>query len=166
MSLPGGCAIGNRPIDLHLKALEALGAEIEMAAGYVKATAPGGRLPGGTYTFPIVSVGATENARDGGGHSPRAAAIIENAAREPEIVDLCNLLVAMGATIDGHRHRDAGDRGRATGSTARPIAVMPDRIEAGSYACAAAITGGDARTGRRRARRHARDARGAASRPA
>ncbi|MEV8815950.1 UDP-N-acetylglucosamine 1-carboxyvinyltransferase, partial [Klebsiella pneumoniae] len=61
VSLPGGCAIGNRPIDLHLKALEAIGAQLEMAAGYVKAVAPGGRLSGGKYTFPIVSVGATEN---------------------------------------------------------------------------------------------------------
>ena len=62
MSLPGGCAIGDRPIDLHLKALEAMGAEIELAAGYVKATAPKGRLPGGDFSFPVVSVGATENA--------------------------------------------------------------------------------------------------------
>ncbi len=62
VSLPGGCAIGDRPIDLHLKALEAIGAEIEIAAGYVKATAPGGKLPGGSYSFPVVSVGATENA--------------------------------------------------------------------------------------------------------
>src|SRR5215211_6954620 len=100
VSLPGGCAIGNRPIDLHLKALECIGAEIELAAGYVKATAPKGRLSGGDYTFPVVSVGATENA-------VMAAVLAKgktqlfNAAREPEIVDLCNLLVAMGAKISG-----------------------------------------------------------------
>jgi len=141
VSLPGGCAIGNRPIDLHLKALEAFGAEIEIAAGYVKATAPNGRLPGGTIVFPIVSVGATENAvmaavlADG-------VCIIENAAREPEIVDLCNCLVAMGADIDGIGTETLTIKGRSRlhGAT---YAVMPDRIEAGSYACAAAITGGE-----------------------
>src|SRR3569623_1434570 len=140
VSLPGGCAIGNRPIDLHLKALEAIGAHLEMAAGYVKATAPGGRLSGGKYTFPIVSVGATENVlmaavtAKGGSRS-------ENAAREPEIGDLCNLLVAMGASIDGigTETLEIEGRDRLHGATYR---VMPNRIEAGSYACAAAITGG------------------------
>lgn len=140
VSLPGGCAIGNRPIDLHLKALEALGAEIELTAGYVKATAPGGRLPGGTVVFPIVSVGATENA-------VMAAVLasgqstIQNAAREPEIVDLCRCLVAMGARIDGIGTETLTIEGRKElhGATYQ---VMADRIEAGSYACAAAITGG------------------------
>ncbi len=100
VSLPGGCAIGDRPIDLHLKALECMGAEIELAAGYVKASAPKGRIPGGDFSFPVVSVGATENA-------VMAAVLAKgrtqlfNAAREPEIVDLCNLLVAMGAKIEG-----------------------------------------------------------------
>lgn len=141
VSLPGGCAIGNRPIDLHLKALEAIGAEIEMAAGYVKAIAPKGRLTGGTFTFPVVSVGATENV-------VMAAVLangtseIKNAAREPEIVDLCNLLVAMGASIEGIGTSDLTIHGkdRLHGATYR---VMSDRIEAGSYACAAAMTGGD-----------------------
>lgn len=141
VSLPGGCAIGNRPIDLHLKALEAIGAEIEMAAGYVKAVAPKGRLTGGTYTFPVVSVGATENV-------VMAAVLasgtseIKNAAREPEIVDLCNLLVAMGASISGIGTSNLIIQGkdRLHGATYR---VMSDRIEAGSYACAAAMTGGD-----------------------
>ena len=100
VSLPGGCAIGDRPIDLHLKALEAIGAEIEIAAGYVKATAPGGKLPGGSYSFPVVSVGATENALMAAALASGRSELF-NAAREPEIVDLCNLLVAMGGRIDG-----------------------------------------------------------------
>ena len=100
VSLPGGCAIGNRPIDLHLKALEAFGAEIETTAGYVTARAKNGRLPGGTIVFPVVSVGATENALMAAVRS-KGTCILENAAREPEIVDLCRLLVAMGAHIDG-----------------------------------------------------------------
>jgi UDP-N-acetylglucosamine 1-carboxyvinyltransferase len=140
VSLPGGCAIGDRPIDLHLKALEAIGAEIELAAGYVKASAPKGRLTGGDYSFPVVSVGATENVV--------MAAVLANgrtqlfnAAREPEIVDLCNLLVAMGAKIEGigssHLIIDGVE-----GLHGTEYEVMPDRIEAGSYACAAGITGG------------------------
>jgi UDP-N-acetylglucosamine 1-carboxyvinyltransferase len=141
VSLPGGCAIGNRPIDLHLKALEAFGAEIELAQGYVRARLPDGGLPGGEFDFPVVSVGATENAL--------MAAVLANgtcrlfnAAREPEIVDLCNLLVAMGAEIEGIGGSDLTVHGvkRLHGATYR---VMADRIEAGSYACAAAITGGE-----------------------
>jgi UDP-N-acetylglucosamine 1-carboxyvinyltransferase len=141
VSLPGGCAIGNRPIDLHLKVLEALGAELEMTAGYVKATAPGGRLRGGTYRFPVVSVGATENALMAAA-TAKGTSVLGNAAREPEIVDLCRLLVAMGASIDGigSETLTIEGRDRLHGAT---YAVMPDRIEAGSYACAAAITGGD-----------------------
>jgi UDP-N-acetylglucosamine 1-carboxyvinyltransferase len=140
VSLPGGCAIGNRPIDLHLKALEALGAHIELAAGYVKASAPNGRLPGGRVTFPIVSVGATENALMAAVLAS-GSSVIDNAAREPEIVDLCRCLVAMGARIDGIGTERLEIEGvdRLHGAT---YAVMPDRIEAGSYACAAAITGG------------------------
>ncbi|HEU4961053.1 MAG TPA: UDP-N-acetylglucosamine 1-carboxyvinyltransferase [Sphingomonas sp.] len=140
VSLPGGCAIGNRPIDLHLKALEEMGAEIELAAGYVKATAPGGRLAGGRVSFPVVSVGATENALMAA-VTARGGTRIDNAAREPEIVDLCNCLVAMGASISGigTETLEIEGRDRLHGATYR---VMPDRIEAGSYACAAAITGG------------------------
>jgi UDP-N-acetylglucosamine 1-carboxyvinyltransferase len=140
VSLPGGCAIGNRPIDLHLKALEAIGAEIEVAAGYVKASAPGGRLRGGSFRFPVVSVGATENVLMAA-VTAKGGTILENAAREPEIVDLCNLLVAMGASISGigTETLEIEGRDRLHGAT---YAVMPDRIEAGSYACAAAITGG------------------------
>jgi len=141
VSLPGGCAIGNRPIDLHLKALEAIGAELEVAAGYVKASAPGGRLSGGKFRFPVVSVGATENVLMAA-VTAKGGTILENAAREPEIVDLCNLLVAMGASISGigTETLEIEGRDRLHGATYR---VMPDRIEAGSYACAAAITGGD-----------------------
>ena len=141
VSLPGGCAIGNRPIDLHLKALEAFGARIELASGYVRAIAPDGGLPGGRFSFPVVSVGATENAI--------LAAVLgngrcelHNAAREPEIVDLCNLLKAMGAEIQGVGTSELSIYGvpRLHGATYK---VMADRIEAGSYACAAAITGGE-----------------------
>jgi UDP-N-acetylglucosamine 1-carboxyvinyltransferase len=141
VSLPGGCAIGNRPIDLHLKALEALGAEIELAAGYVRATAPAGGLKGGAIVFPIVSVGATENAVMAASLAD-GETVIENAAREPEIADLCRCLVAMGAEIDGIGSERLIIRGRTSlhGAEHR---VMPDRIEAGSYACAAGITGGD-----------------------
>lgn len=141
VSMPGGCAIGNRPVDLHLKALEALGAEIELAAGYVKAHAPDGGLRGGTIAFPFVSVGATENALMAAVLA-RGETVIENAAKEPEIVDLCNCLVAMGAEIEniGRATLVVHGKERLGGTTYR---VMPDRIEAGSYACAAAITGGD-----------------------
>jgi UDP-N-acetylglucosamine 1-carboxyvinyltransferase len=141
VSLPGGCAIGNRPIDLHLKALEAIGVELEMTSGYVTARAPDGGLPGGTFSFPVVSVGATENALMAAVLAS-GTCILENAAREPEIVDLCNLLVAMGAEIEGIGTDKLIIHGRPRlhGAT---YAVMPDRIEAGSYACAAAITGGE-----------------------
>ncbi|MDX2210739.1 MAG: UDP-N-acetylglucosamine 1-carboxyvinyltransferase [Sphingopyxis sp.] len=141
VSLPGGCAIGNRPIDLHLKALEAFGAQIELASGYVKAVAPSGRLAGGKYSFPVVSVGATENAVMAAVLA-KGTCVLGNAAREPEIVDLCNCLVAMGAHIDGIGTETLTIEGvdRLHGATYR---VMSDRIEAGSYACAAVITGGD-----------------------
>ena len=141
VSQPGGCAIGNRPIDLHLKGLEALGAEIELSAGYVRATAPGGRLPGGRYTFPLVSVGATENVLMAATLA-RGTSVLDNAAREPEIVDLAQCLNAMGARITGIGTERLTITGvdRLHGAT---YAVMPDRIEAGSYACAAVITGGD-----------------------
>ncbi|HWH17758.1 MAG TPA: UDP-N-acetylglucosamine 1-carboxyvinyltransferase [Allosphingosinicella sp.] len=140
VSLPGGCAIGMRPIDLNLKALEALGAEIEITAGYVKATAPKGGLTGGTISFPQVSVGATENALMAAVLA-KGTTVIENAAREPEITDLAKCLIAMGAQIDGLRTDTLTIQGKRKlhGAT---YAVMPDRIEAGSYACAALITGG------------------------
>lgn len=140
VSLPGGCAIGMRPVDLHLKAMEALGAEIEVAAGYVKATAPEGGLTGGVIRFPFVSVGATENALMASVLA-KGDTVIENAAREPEITDLAKCLIAMGAEIEGLRTDTLTVHGkdRLHGAT---YAVMADRIEAGSYACAAGITGG------------------------
>ena len=140
VSLPGGCAIGDRPIDLHLKALEAMGAEIELAAGYVKASAPKGRLSGGDFSFPVVSVGATENALMAAVLAKGKTQLF-NAAREPEIVDLCNLLVAMGAKITGIGSSHLIVNG-VEGLHGTEYEVMPDRIEAGSYACAAGITGG------------------------
>jgi UDP-N-acetylglucosamine 1-carboxyvinyltransferase len=140
VSLPGGCAIGNRPIDLHLKALQALGAEIELAAGYVRASAPKGGLTGGRISFPTVSVGATENALMAAVLA-KGTTVIENAAREPEITDLACCLNAMGAKVSGLRTDTLTVEGvdRLHGAT---YSVMPDRIEAGSYACAALITGG------------------------
>ena len=141
VSLPGGCAIGNRPIDLHLKAIEALGAEIETTSGYVTARQPDGGLPGGNFTFPVVSVGATENALMAAVLA-NGVSQLKNAAREPEIIDLCNMLVAMGAEIGGIGTSDLTITGvpRLHGCTYR---VMADRIEAGSYACAVGITGGE-----------------------
>jgi UDP-N-acetylglucosamine 1-carboxyvinyltransferase len=141
VSLPGGCAIGTRPIDLHLKALRALGAEIEVTEGYVKATAPKGGLVGGVVTFPMVSVGATENIIMAAVLA-KGESVIENAAREPEIVDLCLCLRAMGAEIEGIGSERLLIQGKRElhGAT---HAVMADRIETASYACAAAIAGGE-----------------------
>jgi UDP-N-acetylglucosamine 1-carboxyvinyltransferase len=140
VSMPGGCAIGTRPVDLHLQAFEQLGAEIELEEGYIKARAPNG-LKGAHVIFPMVTVGGTENLlmaavlADG-------ETVIGNAAREPEITDLARCLMAMGAKIEGvgtdTLHVQGVDRlHKATHE------VLPDRIEIGSYAVAAAITGGD-----------------------
>lgn len=140
VSMPGGCAIGTRPIDLHLSGLERLGAEIELADGYVHARAPRG-LRGADIHFPLVSVGATENLlmaatlADG-------ETVLTNAAREPEIADLAHCLVAMGADIKGIGSDQLVVRGQASLHGA-DYAVMSDRIEAGTYAVAAAITGGE-----------------------
>ena len=140
VSLPGGCAIGNRPIDLHLKAMESLGATLEITAGYVRASAPDGGLKGGRISFPVVSVGATENALMAASLAT-GETVIDNAAREPEIVDLCRCLVAMGAEIEGIGSERLVVHGKPSLHGA-DYTVMPDRIEAGSYACAAGITGG------------------------
>ena len=141
VSLPGGCAIGNRPIDLHLKGFEAMGATIELEEGYVRAVAPNGRLSGGTVHFPIVSVGATENILMAATLAT-GTTIIENAAREPEITDLANCLNAMGAKISGIGTRTVTVVG-VDALHGAEYAVMPDRIEAGSYAVAAAMTRGE-----------------------
>ena len=142
VSLPGGCAIGARPVDLHLKALEALGAEIELDEGYVLARAPGG-LRGAEITFPFVSVGATEHALLTAVLA-RGETVINNAAREPEIRDLADCLVAMGATVEGAGRSQIRVEGasRLSGTT---YAVVPDRIEAGTYALAVATAGGKVR---------------------
>ncbi|EPG7220978.1 UDP-N-acetylglucosamine 1-carboxyvinyltransferase [Acinetobacter baumannii] len=143
VSLPGGCAIGSRPLDQHLKALEALGAHIEVENGYVHATVDG-RLKGGEVVFDMVTVGGTENIL-------MAAALadgvttIRNAAREPEITDLAQMLIKMGAKIEG---LDT-DTLVVTGVESLhgcEYAVVADRIETGSYLAAAAITGGRVKT--------------------
>ena len=139
VSLPGGCAIGSRPVDQHLKALEALGAEVTVEKGYVHAKVDG-RLRGGRILFDVVTVGGTENAMMAATLA-EGTTIIENAAREPEVVDLANMLKKMGANIEG-----AGtDRIVIEGVkelTGCEYAVCPDRIETGSYLAAAVVTGG------------------------
>ena len=140
VSLPGGCAIGTRPVDLHLKALEQLGAEIELNDGYVEAMAPKG-LKGAEVTFPFVSVGATENILMAASLADGETVIV-NAAREPEITDLANCLTAMGARIDGIGTSTLTVRGVGALHGAAHD-VVPDRIETGTYAMAAAITDGE-----------------------
>jgi UDP-N-acetylglucosamine 1-carboxyvinyltransferase len=140
VSLPGGCAIGTRPIDLHLAALERLGAVIELKGGYVHALAPKGRLVGADIRFPSVSVGATENILMAATLA-RGETVLRNAAREPEIADLAACLVAMGARIEGIGSDTLRIEGREALSGAE-YSALPDRIEAGTYAMAAAITGG------------------------
>ena len=139
VSLPGGCAIGTRPVDLHLKALEQMGAEIEITAGYIEARAPGG-LKGARIIFPQVSVGATENILMAAALASGQSEIM-NAAREPEITDLAACLMRMGARIEGiGTHRLLVEGVANLGAATHPI--IADRIEAGTFACAAAITGG------------------------
>ena len=142
VSLPGGCTIGARPVDLHLQALTAMGAEIELDEGYVIARAPKG-LKGAEIEFPFVSVGATE-------HALLAAAladgvtVLKKAAREPEIGDLARCLVAMGAKVEGIDTDELVITGVSSlGGATWP--VIPDRIEMGSYAVAAAMAGGEVR---------------------
>ena len=140
VSLPGGCAIGTRPVDLHLNGLERLGAEIELRDGYVHARAPHG-LTGARITFPSVSVGATENLL-ATATLARGETVLENAAREPEVADLAYCLCAMGAEIAGIGTSRLTIQGvdALHGATYR---ILPDRIETGTYAIAAAISGGD-----------------------
>ncbi|MDY0047793.1 MAG: UDP-N-acetylglucosamine 1-carboxyvinyltransferase, partial [Thauera propionica] len=141
VSLPGGCAIGARPVDQHIKGLQAMGADVRVEHGYVHATVP--RLKGARLFTDMVTVTGTENLMmaavlaDG-------ETVIENAAREPEVVDLANCLVSMGAQISGAGTDVIRIRGveRLHGATHR---IMPDRIETGTYLCAAAATGGSVR---------------------
>ena len=141
VSLPGGCAIGARPVDQHIKGLQAMGADVRVEHGYVHATVP--RLKGARLFTDMVTVTGTENLMmaaclaDG-------ETVIENAAREPEVLDLANCLIAMGARITGAGTDVIRIRGveRLSGTTHR---IMPDRIETGTYLCAAAATGGEIR---------------------
>ncbi|WP_215745360.1 UDP-N-acetylglucosamine 1-carboxyvinyltransferase [Gluconobacter sp. P1C6_b] len=140
VSLPGGCAIGTRPVDMHLKGLETLGAEIRLENGYINATAPDG-LKGDRIILPFASVGATENLLMAATLAKGRTHIV-NAAREPEISDLVHCLNAMGAQITGEGSGTLVIDGVEKLHGAH-YAVMPDRIECGTYACAAGITGGD-----------------------
>ncbi len=140
VSLPGGCAIGTRPVDLHLEGLKTLGADIELEGGYVVARAPNG-LQGGRIIFPKVSVGATQNELMAASLA-RGETVIENAAREPEVVDLANCLVKMGAQIEGIGTSTLHVQGKQELEGAVHT-VLPDRIETGTYAMAVAATGGD-----------------------
>ena len=141
VSLPGGCAIGARPVDLHLKALEAMGADLDLRDGYVHAKAPGGRLKGAVVDFPFVSVGATENALMAATLA-KGTTVLKNAAREPEIVDLARCLKKMGAKIEGEGTSTITIEGtdRLGGATHQ---VVTDRIELGTYMLVPAICGGE-----------------------
>jgi len=140
VSLPGGCAIGTRPVDLHIRAMQALGAVVELADGYIQARAPSG-LTGARVVFPMVSVGATENALVAATLAKGTSELV-NVAREPEIMDLAECLNAMGARITGHGTDTITVEGVESLGDAEH-AVIPDRIEAGTFAIAALITGGD-----------------------
>ncbi|WP_290702637.1 UDP-N-acetylglucosamine 1-carboxyvinyltransferase [Amphritea sp.] len=139
VSLPGGCAIGSRPVDLHLKGLEALGAEITVEEGFIRATSDG-RLKGGRVFFDIVTVTGTENILMAAALA-EGQSIIENAAREPEIVDLAEFLIAMGADISGHGTDTITVNGVASLKSCS-FPVIADRIETGTYLVAAAATRG------------------------
>ncbi|MDF1763042.1 MAG: UDP-N-acetylglucosamine 1-carboxyvinyltransferase [Oleibacter sp.] len=143
VALPGGCAIGSRPVDLHLRGVEALGAKVEVMDGYVKAWVPGGRLKGNRIFFDIVTVTGTENILMAAVLA-EGQTILENAAREPEVVDLANCLIAMGAKIRG-----AGTDTITIDGVEKlygcSFDVLPDRIETGTFLVAAAVTGGRVR---------------------
>ena len=142
VSFPGGCAIGSRPVDLHIRALEAMGAVITIEGGYIVASAPEG-LKGVDFTFDTVTVGGTENAVMAASLAT-GTSVLRNVAREPEIVDLVRFLRAMGAHIEGEGADTLTVRGVATLNGAS-YEVMPDRIEVGTYLVAAAATGGSLR---------------------
>ena len=141
ISMPGGCAIGTRPIDLHLKGLEALGADIQINHGDMNAVVPGGKLKGNRIYLDFPSVGATEHIMMAA-TTAEGTTVIENAAEEPEIVDLANFLNSIGANVRGAGTNVIKIEGveQLHGTT---YTIIPDRIEAGSYMIAAAITGGD-----------------------
>jgi UDP-N-acetylglucosamine 1-carboxyvinyltransferase len=140
VSLPGGCAIGTRPVDLHIKGLEEMGATITLDGGYINATAPKGGLQGAKILFPKVSVGATENLMMAATLA-NGTTVLGNAAREPEIADLAECLIKMGAKIKGHGTETITIEGvGALNGTTHP--VLPDRIETGTYMIAVGMTGG------------------------
>ena len=141
VSLPGGCAIGTRPVDLFIEGLQALGAQIDIDNGYVQAIAPNGRLIGNRYVFPKVSVGATHVLLMAASLA-KGETVIENAACEPEVTNLAECLNAMGARIEGAGTSTISIAGVDALAGARH-AVIPDRIETGTYAMAVAMTGGD-----------------------
>jgi UDP-N-acetylglucosamine 1-carboxyvinyltransferase len=139
VSLPGGCAIGTRPVDLHIKGMRALGAEVDVSNGYINARAPNG-LKGASIVFDMVTVTGTENIMMAAVLA-EGETVLKNAAREPEVVDLANFLIALGAKIEGA----GSDTITITGVKklgGADYSVLPDRIEAGTYLTAAAMTGG------------------------
>ena len=141
VSLPGGCAIGARPVNLHLQGLIDMGAELELEDGYVEGSVPGGRLKGAVIEFPAVSVGATENLMMAASLA-KGTTVLKNAAREPEIADLATCLTAMGARIEGAGTETVEIEGveSLNGTTHR---VLPDRIELGTFMMAPAMAGGE-----------------------
>src|SRR5215475_4530370 len=140
VSLPGGCAIGARPVDLHIAGLKAMGAKIDIDGGYLVARAPKG-LKGARYTFPKVSVGATEDLMMAAALA-KGTTVLDNAAREPEITDLAHCLVAMGVPIKGIGTETLAIQG-VEQLKETTYSVIPDRIETGTYAMAVAMTAGD-----------------------
>jgi UDP-N-acetylglucosamine 1-carboxyvinyltransferase len=139
VSFPGGCAIGSRPVDLHLKGLEAMGAKIEVEQGYIKART-NGRLKGAHILMDVVSVGATENLMMAAALA-EGTTVIENAAREPEIVDLAQCMNALGAKVEGYGTNTLTIHG-VEAMTGGEYSIMPDRIETGTFLAAAVATGG------------------------
>ncbi|MFR0692654.1 UDP-N-acetylglucosamine 1-carboxyvinyltransferase [Enterobacterales bacterium AE_CKDN230030158-1A_HGKHYDSX7] len=141
VALPGGCAIGSRPVDLHIRGLEAMGAEIAVEGGYIKAKAPAGGLKGAHFFFDTVSVTGTENIMMAAALA-NGRSVLENAAREPEVVDLANFINAMGGDVQGAGTDTIVINGVKSLGGGAKFNVMPDRIETGTYLVAAAATGG------------------------
>jgi UDP-N-acetylglucosamine 1-carboxyvinyltransferase len=140
VALPGGCAIGSRPVDLHIRGLEAMGAEITVEDGYIKAKAPEGGLRGAHFFFDVISVTGTENIMMAAALA-KGRSVLENAAREPEVVDLANFINSMGGKVSGAGTDTIVIEGVERLGGGR-YSVMPDRIETGTYLVAAAATGG------------------------
>lgn len=141
VALPGGCAIGSRPVDLHIRGLEAMGAQITVEGGYIKAKAPAGGLKGAHFFFDTVSVTGTENIMMAAALA-NGRSVLENAAREPEVVDLANFINAMGGDVQGAGTDTIVINGVKNLGGGAKYNVMPDRIETGTYLVAAAATGG------------------------